>query len=391
MIQQFLSGVANSFFSNLNEIAGAFEASDDLEHTITSLSLRAVLVGSVVLITASLTAWQANKRWPKLKLPLFITIAGTMVITTIILIGSTVYLNVKSDSGGPVHWHADIEFWACGNELELIDPVGFSNKVGTWTLHEHDDHRIHLEGVVVDETQDASLGKFMHVLDGAITETDLLVPLNPDSSMYFENDLDGDGESAPNPDLVTPHIRVENDAHYAHFITGGTCGDQLAEVQTFVYNWDEATNTYEQTKLTNPQVYSITDDSTVPPGDCIIFEYDVPKTKTDKLCFQYGVRDEIRCEQFGVEPEQRDICNARQVNYDANVDYTVQSAIQQTNEASCGYQADSDSFQLIQEDCEVLETSPDQTNPDETTPNESNPDEEDQSDDDLEDSQQEES
>ena len=72
-------------------------------------------------------------------------IALTLTLSTGILIGSTIYLNTNSDSGGPVHWHADIEFWACGNEIELRDPTGFSNKIGTGTLHEHDDHRIHLD------------------------------------------------------------------------------------------------------------------------------------------------------------------------------------------------------------------------------------------------------
>ena len=159
-----------SMGSLLDEIPGAYVPQEDLENTIAELATSTVTIAAVSLIILTILAMLLSNRFEKLKMPLFVLMVVAMAGSSVTLVGSTVYLNTKADSGGPVHWHADAEFWACGNELELRDPTGFlSNKIGTATLHEHDDHRIHLEGVVVDEEIDATLGKFMHVSGGAIT------------------------------------------------------------------------------------------------------------------------------------------------------------------------------------------------------------------------------
>jgi hypothetical protein len=233
-----------------------------------------------------------------------------------VLAGSTIYLNVNSDSGGPVHWHADIEFWICDNEVELIDPVGFSNKVGTWTLHEHDDHRIHLEGVVVDGENDASLGKFMHVVDGAITDEALVLPVDPDGSI-FEDEIDGDGPSDAFPSQVEDYVVVSNGKRFVRVVNGEKCGDQSSELQVFVYsfNKDKDNDTYEQRKIDDVAKYTMAPESIVPPGDCIIVEFSPFKEKTDKLCEQYGVQDIDRCVEFGVDPEKTGVCKIQQVNY----------------------------------------------------------------------------
>lgn len=313
----------NNFSSVLSGISDLYQPHDDLEATIVAWSLKVVLYSAIAVVIMVLIAWAFNDKVPKIKLPLFIGLAGTMALSTLTLIGSTVYLNMKSDSGGPVHWHADIEVWACGNEMELRDPTGFSNKIGTSTLHEHNDHRIHLEGVVVEEEVDASLGKFMHVIGGAITDEALVIPLNPETGLYFEDEFDGDGSSDRYKDQVEKYI-VEGDekGNFARFIGGESCGEDIAQVQTFVYNFDEKSNTFSQTKLKRPQDYVITGEPNVPPGDCIIVEFDVLKSKTDKMCEQYGIRDVSRCEDYGVKPEERSkICTAKQTDYDPNNDY----------------------------------------------------------------------
>ena len=146
----------------LRSVSANFASS--LESDIIALSWRAIIVGGIALvILVSLSAWLKDK-YPILSKPLFVMIVLSIVLPTFTLLGSTVYLNMYSYVGGPVHWHADIEMWACNNELELRDPIGrFNNKIGTSVLHEHNDKRIHLEGVPITE-KDASLGKFMVVL-----------------------------------------------------------------------------------------------------------------------------------------------------------------------------------------------------------------------------------
>lgn len=305
------------FNTLLYGLGSQLAASDtaDLETTISSLSVRAITIGTILLIVLVMVAVAVIQKRAKLKLPLFIAIATVVAATTLTISGATIYLNVKSATGGPVHWHADVEFWACGNELELRDPSGaLSNKIGTPTLHEHNDKRIHLEGVPADLPHDASLGKFMNVIGGEVNRNSLVVPLN--DQQYFANTHeteDGDGDGAPNPQYTTPYIADGSDGKYAKFISGEICNGQYAEVQVFAYRYDEAAKTYRQSKLTDPANYEISHQSQVPPGDCIIFEFAPPKERTDKLCKQYGVRDADRCADFGVEASKRDICETREV------------------------------------------------------------------------------
>lgn len=290
-------------------------ASMDLEKTISDISTTAVIGGSIALIVLIIIAIAFNTRMPKIKPFLFGLILLIVVGTTLTISGSTVYLNVKSATGGPVHWHADIEFWACDNELELRDPRGaLSNKIGTPTLHEHNDKRIHLEGVPVTLPDDASLGKFMTVVGGEVNENSLVVPLN--DAKYFEDhpdELDGDGQAAPVPEDIQPYIVSGNDGKYAKFVSGQTCGDQPAEVQVFAYRYDDKTKTYTQIKVEHPEHFEISHHSEVPPGDCVVFEFSPAKERTDKLCQQYGIRDKDRCHQFGVKPEEEKICEIREV------------------------------------------------------------------------------
>lgn len=295
-----------------------FLASADLEHQITSLAIRAVFIAAVSLIVLTILAVLTKDRAPKLKLPIFIMMATAMVGTTLFLMGSTVYLNMKSESGGPVHWHTDIEFWACGAELELRDPTGFlSNKIGSSTYHEHNDKRIHLEGVVVRKSYDASLEKFMEVTGGYVNSTGIAVPLNSEQNEWFAQGekIDGDATRPENIDL-TDFVTYDGEGMpVAELKNGRGCGDssEPAEVQAFVYRFNKGDNTYIQEKLDDPARYIMRDESVVPPGDCLIVEYNTPRDTTDKLCEQFGVRDATRCTEFGVKEYNPELCNIREI------------------------------------------------------------------------------
>ena len=167
----------------------------DLEQQIASLSINVVTGAAILLVLLVIATVLLRDRIPKLKPYLFGMLAATLILPTLFFAGSTIYLNVKSDSKGPVHWHAEVEFWACDSELELRNPSAFlSNKIGTSTYHEHDDKHIHLEGVVVRKAEDASLGKFMRVTGGSLSSNAIDVPLNEDSAAWLTQGekLDGD-------------------------------------------------------------------------------------------------------------------------------------------------------------------------------------------------------
>lgn len=302
----------------------------DLEQQITSLGIKTVMYASLILGVTTLLAILLKKK-KALKLPLFLVMALTLIGTTLLLFGSTIYLNIKSESGGPVHWHTDVEFWACGAELELRDPHGLlSNKIGTSTYHEHDDKRIHLEGVVVRKAEDASLEKFMRVSGGYLADDRIGVPLNKlpsdtaivDASSYWlatdKNDkLDGDQQRPENFLMATSNhewIQESKDGPVLALTNGNGCGGQAAEVQAFLYTYNEDDDTYSQRKLGSPMDYIMRDEPVVPPGDCLIIEYDQPKERTAKLCKQYGVRDSKRCVEFGVKAYDPGVCNIREVS-----------------------------------------------------------------------------
>jgi hypothetical protein len=278
-----------------------YQPVEDLETVVSNFSMNAVLFGSLILIVLLIVAALTKERIPKLKMPLFSAIALTVTSVSLAIIGGTIYLNVNSESGGPVHWHADFELWACGQEMELRDPIGrLNNKIGSPSLHEHNDRRVHLEGVLVEE-RDASLGKFLYVLDGGITDSAIKIPLNSDGP-YFD---DEDGDYAVDPatrDYITQnYVDPGREGDYATFVDGQTCEDgTIADVQLFAYevvrdnNGDyvveDGKNIFIQRKIDDPVNYVINDDSIVPPGDCLIFEFDRTKESTDKLCRQYEVQ-----------------------------------------------------------------------------------------------------
>lgn len=293
----------------------------DLEQQITRLGIKAVVYGSLILITATVVAAVMKNKSPKLKLPLFLVMALTLLGVTGLLFGGTVYLNTRSESGGPVHWHADIEFWACGTEVELRDPHGLlSNKIGTATFHEHNDKRIHLEGVVVRKAEDASLSKFMRVTGGYVTPDAIGIPLNESSKDWYVSgdQVDGDPVGTAAVDDLSGRTLDGKDGPVLNLKNGLTCGDEHAELQVFVYRYDKESKTYSQTKIANPPTYTLRDESQVPPGDCVIVEFDAPKERTDKLCRQYGVRDSQRCVEFGVKAYTPDLCNIREVEANAS-------------------------------------------------------------------------
>ncbi len=207
-------------------------------------------------------------------------IAAAAAIATVFLAADTVIKNQTSVSKGPVHWHADFEIFVCGKnplemktvkgrtqylahgeeeesheedthleKVDLMDPTGFANRVGTSDFHEHGDNRIHLEGVVT-RPDDFTLAKFFEAIGGQLTPTLLRAPTK-------------EGE------LVAQ--------------TGMDCPDgQEGVLQVFLYKTQG--NIVTQEKLSDFTNYVISPYSTVPPGDCLIFEFGPTKDKTDKIC-----------------------------------------------------------------------------------------------------------
>ncbi len=159
---------------------------------------------------------------------LFLLIAIPVVVASIYLAGSTIYLNHASESKGPVHWHADYEILACGEKIELVKPTGLTNRVGDPTIHEHGDNRMHIEGVLL-KLEQASLHNYFESIDG---------------------EFDGHTLGLP-----TEH-------GYMKWSNGELCNGKPAYWAVYVNNVQ---------LVENPDDYVIAPYGTVPPGDHIKF------------------------------------------------------------------------------------------------------------------------
>ena len=232
---------------------------ETLEQRITGISFLGLeLATGLALFLIILSVFWKNKT-EKAKWFLYLGIAVPIVLATLFLAASTVYLNITSVTGGPVHWHADFQVWVCGKELDLIDPTGIANRVGSPVFHEHGDDRIHLEGVVTN-LADASLSKFFGFVGGELHDDHLIFPTNEKLYRFDNGDLCSDGKA-------------------------GT-------LQAFVWKTDEDKGEFYQEKLMEPEDYVISPHGKVPPGDCLIIEFGEEKDRTEKLCSFYKVAEQ---------------------------------------------------------------------------------------------------
>ena len=230
-------------------------ATPSLETLVNSYSIWAVYAAAASI--GLLIFFAILIRYPSesVKRVLFWSITGIIAITTGLLAGMTIYVNQSSVTKGPVHWHADFEIWACGVRQNLQDPEGVSNRIGSPSFHEHNEERLHVEGVVMDSS-DVDLGAFFRVIGGSISNSSLTIPTN-------------EGKKT--------------------FISGQKCNssNDAAELQVFVYEADMVDKTYSQRKIINPQDFQYVRESQVPPGNCIIIEFNQEKEITDKICQTY--------------------------------------------------------------------------------------------------------
>jgi hypothetical protein len=237
------------------------EAVSDYGLRLHEQALNVVIVAAVIVVGALIAASYAKSISEKRKWVLFLVIVITVLIATIYSAGTTIYLNVISETGGPVHWHADFEIWNCGESVDLITPTGLSNRVGTPVYHEHNDNRLHTEGVVVKRS-DVDLHEFFEVTGGVLT-----------------ND----------------YLRMPTDDGVVEIKNGDDCNGQPGKLQAFVYQVENAYASQNkdfivtQTKVENFSDYILSPYINVPPGDCIIIEFDEEKSRTDKLCETYNV------------------------------------------------------------------------------------------------------
>lgn len=185
---------------------------------------------------------------------LFVFTAFCVIAVTAYFIITTVALNLSSSTKGPIHWHADFEIYKCGQRLELADPKGMSNRVGSSVFHGHNDDRIHVEGPVL-LPEHVNVQEFIEVIGGKMTSDALGIP---------------------------------TDGGMVEMANGQQCNGLPSELQVFLMKvenpGDQGEWRYTQTKLYSFIGYVLSPYAQVPPGDCIIIEFGPTKEKTEHLC-----------------------------------------------------------------------------------------------------------
>ena len=148
------------------------EESKDIGDYFKTTSTNYIVIAAVIAGILVAFSIYCKERTEKVKMLLFWGIALPIMLATAYSAGSTIYLNMISETKGPVHWHADFGIWNCGKKIDLVDPKGFSNRIGTPVFHEHGDDRVHVEGVVVG-LKDVDLHTFFDVVGGTVLKGDL--------------------------------------------------------------------------------------------------------------------------------------------------------------------------------------------------------------------------
>lgn len=215
-----------------------------------------VWLASGIIAFAVIAIWLFPPQSEKAKVAFFLIISSTAVLTTFYLAGGTIYENVVSFTGGPVHWHADYRIFNCGKEIELVDPTGLANRVGTPDVHEHNDGRIHIEGTLAT-SKEATLHNFFDAVGGELSREMFAIKTN------------------------SGLVELKN---------GTTCnGGSPGTLQVFL--WETIGLEARQRKIADFENYVISPEQLVPPGDCVIVEFDFERGKTEYVCEQYGVAE----------------------------------------------------------------------------------------------------
>lgn len=169
---------------------------------------------AALIVIALLSVHYARRMTAREKKAVFVLYIIVTAVVTVYIAAGTIYLNLTSTTGGPVHWHADFEVWVCGEKLQLIESEGFDNKVGAPDVHHHNDLRIHVEGVL-QHLDEASVREFFHAIGGEFEEDELTVPLKDKTVRTWRN-----GELCPDgkPGKVRLFVNGKENFEYGKYI-----------------------------------------------------------------------------------------------------------------------------------------------------------------------------
>lgn len=226
-------------------LVSAHKEADTLPDPLIPIYAASILTILIIIYSISRNVDALSSRE---KLVCFWLIALPVMLASLYLVIHTLYDTTNSETKGPIHWHADYQIWTCGEKLDLTNPRFPKNKIGSPLLHEHNDDRIHVEGTV-SYLETITLGRFFGIIGGALSEDTISYP-------------------------TTKGIKT--------FTNGDTC---LSGAQGTLKVYVNGKS------IADPASYLLYPASLVPPGDCIIVQFDeIESETTDKQCASWEVK-----------------------------------------------------------------------------------------------------
>lgn len=284
----------------------ALYIASNIEANILATIRDIVLIGSALVVVLLLYIW-IHRHTAR---PLFAyVVAGTSFIVLTIITMSAVVLHLQSDSIGRQHRQANVEFWVCGTE---VTPFEQRNRLGDGTFYyQSTDKQITRSGYVSDELHDASLGAFFQTAGGSIQADSIVLPLSNDPSQWLmpSEQQDGDAQGNMTSEFLERYVRTARRYSLLELSDGLRCPDgSTGELQVFSFRIDYDNQTYQQEKIVDPDDLIIEPANSQQPNQCLIIEFAENKNRTNKLCESIGLRDSLRCSEFGVERFSDDTC-----------------------------------------------------------------------------------
>ncbi len=284
-----------------------------LEPLMQGVSVDSVVIGGALLI--GLIFFLVHHKFDLRPVFFYAFGAVSLVVTTVLLL-STSLLQIQSGTAGAAHTQAEIEFWVCGTEISPL-----THNLSNDRRFSQGAKRVYLSGFTPADDEAGSLRGYVAALGGELQDESLRLPLaaQDDEWTMPEQLRDGDPQGDLDTRFMQRYMIRQNtgspDESFIDITSGQRCPRSTeTELQVFVYSADPDSNSYQQQKLDNPSQYRFTAGQPVPPGDCVIVEFDESKDRTDKLCPGYGMRDSQRCLTFGVQQLDDGYCSYEQVD-----------------------------------------------------------------------------
>ncbi len=296
------------------KLVGVTITANSLEANVTATTRDVIIVGIALLLLASIYVWLHRHALRAQYAYVMAALGFVVIVAAGIGVAS---LQLQSDSLGQQHRAADIEFWVCGTEIQpLAQSAWFSDTLGDKNFYySHENKQVSRSGYVIDEQADASLGAFFTAAGGSIQADNMAIPMNSSDSDWLmpPEHQDGDPQGNMTTEFVERYIR-STQPKLLELSDGMRCPDgSTGKLQLFVYDIDYANNTYTQTKIDQPDDFVIDYTSIQQPYQCLIIEFSESRERTNKLCEPIGIRDQLRCSEFGVENFSKDTCYLREV------------------------------------------------------------------------------